>query len=239
MDDLKSRDSSCRVSGVIDNCDQAHLVPASEREWWDLNMRGNQLGIQSALNGILMRSDLHRSFDTGAWVPMVKEGDRLVVYVLRPTEASNQFIALWHNREMQQLVGVDRRCLFARVAWAVLSMHHEFLTLRRLAKDNLLVRTKDGELKEMPPKVFEAYSRPRSKNPSPTKRPRLQSSEEENDEDEDIEQPLYEPDDDSIPCTRGRKRVRSSSLLSSLRDLEPNHFNTPVTTLPLRAHSKG
>jgi hypothetical protein len=132
MEDLKGRDQSCRVSGVIYSCDQAHLVPAGEKDWWDSNLGGpsDDIDIESPQNGMLLRADLHRTFDTGTWVPMVRQGDRLVVYVVRTARVSNQFAAMWHNVEMQKLVGVDRRCLFARVAWAVLSLHHEFLAIR-------------------------------------------------------------------------------------------------------------
>ena len=83
---------------------------------------------------------------------------------------SNQFATLWHNIEMQKLVGVDRRCLFARVAWAVLSLHHKFPAIRRLASDKLLLRTKGGELKGLAPEVLKQFSRSRSRNPSPLKR---------------------------------------------------------------------
>jgi hypothetical protein len=138
----------------------------------------SDLEIESALNGILMRTDLHRLFDAGTWVPMVVQDGRLLMYVVRTTEVSNQFAELWHNVEMQQLVGVDRRCLFARVAWVVLSLHFDFLRGRRLAEDNLLVRGKDGFLKEMTPEAFKQFSRSRSRNPSPTKRQRVQGLEE-------------------------------------------------------------
>ncbi|KAH8726887.1 hypothetical protein GQ44DRAFT_141883 [Phaeosphaeriaceae sp. PMI808] len=119
----------------------------------------SDIEIESALNGILLRSDLHRSFDAGAWVPMAMKGQKLVAYVVRKGNVSNQFAELWHNTEMQSLVGVDRRCLFARVAWAVLSLHHKFLATRRLASENLLVRAKNGELKEVAPEVFNQFSR--------------------------------------------------------------------------------
>lgn len=40
--------------------EQAHLVLAGEREWWDTNMgKSSDLEIQSALNGMLLRADLH------------------------------------------------------------------------------------------------------------------------------------------------------------------------------------
>lgn len=51
------------------------------------------------------------------------------MYVIRMADVSNQFLELWHTTEMQQLVGIDRHCLFAGVAWAVLSLHHEFLAI--------------------------------------------------------------------------------------------------------------
>lgn len=110
---------------------------------------------------------------------MAVDGQHLVAYVVRTADVSNQFAELWHHTEMQSLVGVDRRCLFARVAWAVLSLHHGFLATRRLASENLLVRMKDGELKEIAPEVFKQFSRSRSRNPSPTKRPRLQAFKED------------------------------------------------------------
>jgi len=178
MDDIKGRDDSCRLSAIFDGCDQAHLVPAIEREWWAFNMGTSGIQIESALNGILLRSDLHRSFDAGTWVPMAIESRRLVAYVVRGDNVSNQFAELWHCTEMQTLVGVDRRCLFARVAWAVLSLLHEFLATWGLARENLLVRMKDGEQKEVAPEVFQQLWRSRSKNPSPTKRPRLRAFEE-------------------------------------------------------------
>lgn len=45
-----------------------------------------------------------------------ERGGGLVVYVVRTADVSNQFAALWHNFEMQKLVGIDWRYLFARVA---------------------------------------------------------------------------------------------------------------------------
>lgn len=241
MEDLKARDQSCRVSGIIDFSEQAHLVPAKEKEWWDNNMgESSDLEIESALNGILLRADLHRSFDSGTWVPMAGKEGRLFVYVVRTTEISNQFAALWHNVEMQQLVGVDRRCLFTRITWAVLSLHYEFLCSRRLAEDNLLVRLKDRELKEMAPEAFKQFSRLRSRNPSPTNRQRLQGLEEDcgvivsadlrwdsppSDEnyDERMEKRQQTDDEKSVVFQRGRKRFRGLERVVSF-----DHYNVAI-----------
>lgn len=166
MDDLKFRDVSCRVTGVYDCCEQAHLVPASARDWWDRNMADiSGFEIESAQNGILLRMDLHRLFDLGAWVPMVKE-NKMVVHVLRNSDISNQFIQFLHDREMQELIGIDKRCLFARIAYSVLPLLSEFLSARRLAKENTLFKIGD-EVKEWTPEACKSFKiKPRSRNPS-------------------------------------------------------------------------
>lgn len=243
MDDVKSRDKSCRVSAVIDFCDQAHLVPAAEREWWDFNVPyESNMDIEAAENGILLRADLHRSFDAGTWIPMTVTGGRLVLYVVRTTNVSNQFAMLWHKSEMQSLKGVSKLCLFARVAWSVLALHRQFLGIRRLASENLLVRMKDGTVKEMKPEAFVPWAQSRSKPSSPTKRPRLRRLEEDDkglivagelvwgeecqtqdlnvaeiDLKETGAQQPYEVavDDDSALYHRGRKRCRSPRPTSS------------------------
>ncbi|USP81348.1 hypothetical protein yc1106_08622 [Curvularia clavata] len=194
MEDLESRYQSCRVSGIVDFCEQAHLVSAGERERWDTNMgESGDLEIQLALNRMLLG-----------------------------------FAALWHNVKMQKLVGIDRRYPFARVAWAVLSLRYEFLSIWRLARGNLFLRIKGSELKEMRPDMFKQFSRSRSRNPSPTKWPRLQAlnedvgvfiaaelgwgdeaGDEAGNDLEDKEQQLYGADDDSGPYQSGRKRSRN------------------------------
>jgi hypothetical protein len=174
MNDLQIRDGSCRVTGLYDCCEQAHLVPATERDWWDKNMAGTSgFEIESAKNGLFLKIDLHRLFDAGAWVPMVKE-NRMVVHVLRNSVVTNQFIQIFHNQEMQELIGIDKKCLFARIAYSVFSLLFDFLASRRLASDNTLFKFGD-EIAEWSPdackKNFEPKSR--SRNPSPTKRPRV------------------------------------------------------------------
>ena len=221
-------------------------------------MESSNLEIESALNAMLLRADLRRSFDTGTWISVAREKGRLVVYVVRTTDVSNQFAALWHNTEMQKLVDVDRRCLFARVAWAVLSLPHEFLAIRRLASDNLLVRMKDGELKEIAPEVFNQFSHARSRNPSPTKRPRLRGLEEDcgviiaaeldfsddaaqefegvigDEAGEGKEQQLYDADDDPVLYPRGRKRLRTAassdgaSTLTTISRAKRKRFRAPT-----------
>jgi HNH endonuclease len=175
MNDVQSRDVSCRVSDTIDYCHQAHLVPAKEEDWWSANMRKTGVRKETAPNEILLRSDLHSAFDAGVWVPMAAKDKKAFVCVLRIAESSKQFAPLWHNVTMQPLIGVDRRCLFARVAWTVLSLHYEFLRSRARAKDTTLVRFAIDDATEMPPKWFNRYSRSKTRYPTPGIRPRVEA----------------------------------------------------------------
>jgi hypothetical protein len=221
MADLRLRDLSCRVTGVHDACEQAHLIPASARDWWDRNMANiSAFEMESARNGLLLRMDLHRLFDLGAWVPMVKE-NKMVVHVLRNSDISNQFIQLFHNREMQELIGVSKTCLFSRIAYSVLPLLSDFLSARRLAKENTLFKI-GGEVKEWTPDACKSFKpKARSRNPSPTKRPRLQQIEEDGLvvaalwHKDDVEDDEYSEDngdmEDEGGLPRGRKRRRSSS----------------------------
>jgi hypothetical protein len=228
MKDLKTRDNSCRLSGVKDFCEAAHLVPNNEKEWWASNMKF-EFDIQSAFNGILLRPDLHQCFDKGGWIPMARrvEGrDVLVAYMLQTKIVSNQFAELWHHVEMHDLIGVDRRCLFARVAYSVLALHDGFLLSRQFARnETTLVRTRSGQLQEL--SAAEVQQRGRSHNSSPTKRARFaidganqckgdgedidkeggQEREPEWDEWEDYDHNDY----NETEHERGRKRHRSSS----------------------------
>ena len=70
---------------------------------------------------------------------MVKE-NKMVVHVLRNSDISNQFIQIFHDREMQEFIGIDKKCLFARIAWSVLPMLSDFLSTRLLAKENTLFK---------------------------------------------------------------------------------------------------
>lgn len=116
--------------------------------------------------------------------------------------------------------------------WAVLSLRHEFLSMWRLARDNLFLRIKGSKLKEMTPDMFKQFSRSQPRNPSPTKWPRLQALKEDagvfisaelswgdeagdeaGNDLEDKEQQLYGADDDAGSYQRGRKRLRNPVTL--------------------------
>lgn len=50
--------------------------------------------IHSALDGRLLRVDLHKAFDPGAWIPMRKICDRLVMHDLWTSDVSSRLTSL-------------------------------------------------------------------------------------------------------------------------------------------------
>jgi hypothetical protein len=94
---------------------------------------------------------------------------------------------------------------------------------------------KGGELKAMAPEVFKQFSLSRSRNPTPTKRPRLQGFEDggvivaaeldwgdevgcdAGNDVKDEEQQPYNASDDLVLYQRGRKRFRSPEPLDHVR----------------------
>jgi hypothetical protein len=63
------------------------------------------------VNGILLPTNLHRSFDASTWVLMAVEGQQLVAYVVRTVDVLNQFAEFWHYTDMHcyvvEFVGSD------------------------------------------------------------------------------------------------------------------------------------
>jgi len=55
-----------------------------------------------------------------------------MLYVLRISDISNQFVDILHTREIEELVGVSKRCLFARVVYNVFPLLSDLQSSRRL-----------------------------------------------------------------------------------------------------------
>ncbi|KAK4136067.1 hypothetical protein BT67DRAFT_230664 [Trichocladium antarcticum] len=138
----------CVLSNYGDGLEMAHLLPASEDDWWLSNQMQQysptQLFSSDPIDGpanlVTLRADLHRVFDERhfCFVPKVGEqssGDsaeaamataeqkppQFVLHVFNSTP-SGQLPNLWHNRAVHPIPAtVAVECLFARFAWTVLS----------------------------------------------------------------------------------------------------------------------
>ncbi|KAL8282767.1 hypothetical protein RB597_010149 [Gaeumannomyces tritici] len=153
-----ARDGSCRITGFIDACEAAHVIPYSERDWFASNQMVQyvwqtmaHLPIDDERNLILLRRDLHFLFDRNRYVFVPRRPPPLpfassqspslaiAVHVLQPM-GSSQLVNTYHNCLTQPLRGLSPEMLFARFAWAL--FHEEIVTFFRVHKE-VVVRTWD------------------------------------------------------------------------------------------------
>lgn len=116
----------------------AHLCPSTEDVWFHSNemvryiYAKGQTGssaIRDINNLILLRSDIHTSFDRRKFVMVPKQGSasqgmKIVVHML---EHSEELAQLYHNVEVQSVSSIPLTFLFVRLAWAVFPLLEGFL----------------------------------------------------------------------------------------------------------------
>jgi hypothetical protein len=129
---------------------------------------GDAQAIHHPGNLIFLRADLHHLMDQRVWVPMLK--DRLVVCTMCKPPAqllSPQFRLLYHSVALQELRGVSKECIFARIAWSVIPLIKPFLQLRwAQVLDRTLVLNGNCEVEELSGDQLEAMYNFNSKSES-------------------------------------------------------------------------
>jgi len=130
---------TCRMSGIEEGTEAAHLCPRSELEWsWR-----NQMSIYNTspslppdrilddtANALLLRQDLHTQFDADKFVFVPKkeadtaEATSIVTHLLMP---SRELGMLYHNVRLKPIVNVHPDFLFARFALAIFRFSERFL----------------------------------------------------------------------------------------------------------------
>ncbi|KAK2750047.1 hypothetical protein FQN55_002765 [Onygenales sp. PD_40] len=132
----------CGITNFSICTKEAHLVPKEEEIWFSRNgmdQYGTDLGdINDSANLILLRSDIHRSFDNRwfAIVPKVAGGGgspetdtdplQYVSHIL--SKGAAEYWPTCHNTMVQGLRPDSHPYLFARFAWAILRRVKPFLT---------------------------------------------------------------------------------------------------------------
>lgn len=120
----------------VEECDIAHLCPRSEGDWFRFNemdqhvfqkRRTGDAAMNDPSNLLLLRADLHRSFDKLQFVFIPKVDGVISTHVLGE---SRELYTLYHNTVLHK-VGVALEFLFARFAWAVFPLLAGFLQRRR------------------------------------------------------------------------------------------------------------
>ena len=115
------------MSNQIEACEQAHLVPVEEEEWFSTNEMeaytshsGNRdlWFIDDVNNRLLLRSDLHKFFDDQMppFIPKrssTSNATSFVTHMLLPSEP----LAVWfQNTRLLPIDSIPRKYLFARLA---------------------------------------------------------------------------------------------------------------------------
>ncbi|KAE8400375.1 hypothetical protein BDV37DRAFT_209902 [Aspergillus pseudonomiae] len=152
-----SRDIRCRLTNHIEGTECAHLIPRSQSIWFQRNMmsrygrlpRPGGEPVDTPRNVILLRSDIHSSFDYKrfSFVPKPAHainnsaqptGNQPLSYVthLVNSPEPHELTSLYHNVKLQPLCGVAPEYVFARFAWTIFQYIPMFLQAgvpRRLA----------------------------------------------------------------------------------------------------------
>ncbi|EJT71213.1 hypothetical protein GGTG_10473 [Gaeumannomyces tritici R3-111a-1] len=194
----------CVLSNYGDGLEMAHLLPASEDDWWYSNRMQRyspmQLFSSSPINGpanlLTLRADLHRVFDERHFCLVPKVGDnsggdadplespQLVLHVFNSTP-SGQLPGLWHNRAAHPIPAtVAVECLFARFAWTVLSPSvFDMFLPSALVPRRLLLWSRDKgewETEEASPEMCrQLWMNSRSRSPRKRSAPRSTGAAEE------------------------------------------------------------
>ena len=216
-DTTRSRDQSCRMTEAVEETDIAHIVPLAEESWFtknDMVRYGNKHaslrpGINDDANTMLLRADLHRSFDRRRFIFLPKKPGAIVTHVLE----SESLRDIYHNVQLNTTY-IAPEYFFARFAWTILPLLKPFLA--RGQPRLLLI---DGQPRWASPAECSdlADSPPKSRTASPTKKSRSRSKRTRADMEEELDGAShdsdYGPEPDNTPDYRHAyhryaKRVR-------------------------------
>ena len=218
-------EDQCRVTGRREQCVVAHIIPVEEDDWFHANdmsryvfdpMRQSRSAITDINNLMLLRMDLHRSFDVErkfVFCPKKPE-PHLSNMVIHLTSPSEEYGWLYHNAASYSLDCIPREYLFARFAWAIFPKVEAFL-LRNVERS--LITVAKGQHLAGPDdcKGFTVSRSKRSGTGSPKKRQRpthpSESQNEEVDQDTGCDQ-------DSA-CSKRAKMLPTQPVLQDIKSI--------------------
>ncbi|KAL9025795.1 MAG: hypothetical protein Q9196_005448 [Gyalolechia fulgens] len=151
----RSRDQCCRMTEAVEETDVSHVIPLAEEPW---------PGINDDANTMLLRADLHRSFDKRRFTFPPKREGIMVTHIF----ASESLRDIYHNVELNTTY-IAPQYYLARFAWTILPSLRPFL---RSGQPRLLLI--QGEAQWASPAACSALADPppKSRSASPTKKSR-------------------------------------------------------------------
>ena len=216
-----SRDQHCLVTLSKDNMERAHLCPHKEGEWFNRNSMDiynskRSLGdylLDDVSNAIALRSDVHTTFDEKRFLISRKKSKWIIHFL----ELTNELGGLYHNTSIKVATNVSPQLLLVRFAWAIFPLVRVFLG-RGVPRQVRVGVVDQGSFFEQDKilgakELKETINPPKSRNPSPTKRPRESNNDTTDAEDDNGYRNRKRGDALSEDASehRGRKRQRASS----------------------------
>ena len=131
---VKERDITCRISSHKTGVEVAHLCPRNEIDWFTRNHMYRWNSVQGLdgdsltndpSNLLLLRADLHKSFDQRHFIFFPKCANSYVIHMLAQTLDIGQ---LYHNVRLASIPKCNLRFLYTRFAWAILPLLSGFLS---------------------------------------------------------------------------------------------------------------
>ncbi|KAI0443015.1 hypothetical protein F4803DRAFT_517130 [Xylaria telfairii] len=193
--DSDTTDHRCIITRTAGFINQAHLIPAAEKKWFEINAMsryGGHRDINQKQNKITLRHDLYFAFDTHLF-SIVPKNNHYVVHQLHATETSTiEFASVYHNYKVVQQPGnVVPEFLFARFAGAVLMLIKPFIAQAPINRYVSRLRARNNENGESdvysmksewlsPEQLADQYSGRGTKSASPSKRKRNDGGNSEN-----------------------------------------------------------
>ncbi|TKA72632.1 hypothetical protein B0A55_05975 [Friedmanniomyces simplex] len=235
---VKARDGTCRLTAYSEVLEVAHIIPASESEWFASNnmdqyapgsrQRGAD-AIRAEANLVTLREDILTLWDGMNFSVVPKrtaaaDGDDWAwtahVYTMSP-----ELRQLYHNHQLQPLFGVKQEYLFARFAWDIFPHVQGFL--QREVSRWLVAKNVVHEYTPSECKTFTSSSpkkRSRSRNDDNQDACSLDSGTADSDEkDEPGNDALGDEVEEEI-CLRRRRQVNGRWERARERDDDPHGF---------------
>ncbi|KAI0100368.1 hypothetical protein GGR51DRAFT_354398 [Nemania sp. FL0031] len=217
-------DNRCIVTRTAGFIDQAYLIPAADKKWFEINAMfhyGSHGDINQKHNKIALRYDLHFAFDTHLFA-IVPKNNCYVIHQLHATETSTiEFASAYHNyKVVQQPRDVIPEFLFARFARAILTLIEPFIAqapINRYVSRFRAVNNGNGGSNKYdvesewlsPEQLADQYSGGGTKSASPSKRRRNGEGNSDNGDNSDTEDEWYEKNVAvALEGDRGRSRKR-------------------------------
>ena len=113
------RDHKCRITGSEEATDVAHVIPVSQMEWFSRNDMARygcdplmQRSVNDLSNTILLRADLHQTFDALKWATIPKPNSQNVLqFVFHSIQYSPELATRYHNSCVRDITGVSPQLL--------------------------------------------------------------------------------------------------------------------------------